>query len=141
MRPSLVTPVFAFDDGGVARIAGEKLVAIIHHHFHRPAAYKRKLIRRRHIHEIAFAAEIAANVTGMDEKLLHGNAERGRQLVAQRKGHFAASPNFCAAGWVGVDHTGVRLDVSLVHHGGVKNIFNDAISAAKAFFDGALFPG
>src|SRR5439155_23217526 len=78
-------PRLDLDDRSMSWIPSYKLVAIIHHHFHRTSALQRKKICHRHVHEVAFAAEIAADVARMNQKFFRGDAKRGRHLVAQCK--------------------------------------------------------
>ena len=118
-----------------------ELIAIIHHHFHRHPALQRKQIRHRHIHKVAFTAEITADVAWVDHKLFRVDAEGDCHLIAQSKRHFAAGPNLGAAGLCRLNDAGVRLDIGLVHDLSLKSIFNDQIGSAKAIFHITFFPG
>ncbi len=125
----------------VTRIAGDKLLGIVHHHLYRPPAPERQEIAHRHVHEVALAAEATADITGMDDKLLQSPAERVGYLFAQRERHLGAGPDVGAIATVlRPDDAGMRLDVGLMHRLGRKRVLDDDVGFVEADFDIAFFP-
>jgi hypothetical protein len=90
------------------------------------------MIAQGHIHERAFAAKVAPNAGGIHVDPFFGHAPDGRQLLSQHKGAFVVSPHLDAAMVVDVHHTGVRLNVALVHQLRPESMLKDAVRCAEA---------
>jgi hypothetical protein len=94
---------------------------------------KRQVIAQGHIHERAFAAKVTTNAGRIHVDLFFGHAPDSRQLLSQHKGAFVVGPHLGAAVVVDMHHTGVRLNVALVHQLRTEGMFKDPVRHTEAF--------
>ncbi len=132
---------FDLDDRGVARIAGGEFFLVIHHQLYRPSGFFGQEINHGEIHEIALAAEIAADINGIKVEFFLRQLERVGDLLAHAVGHFAARPELRRAVGRRADDAGMRLDVTLMHHRRGKSVLDDDVRLAKAGLEIAFAPG
>jgi hypothetical protein len=125
----------------VSGIAGGKLFVVIHNQLDRLARFLGQKINDGEIHEISLAAEIAADVHGIENKFLLRDLQRIGDLLADAVGDLAAGPEFCRAVRRRFDDARMRFDVTVMHHRGSKAIFDDDVRLAKAGFDVSPAPG
>jgi len=128
------------DQGRMTRVPGHQLLNVVHDHFDWSAGVQRQVIAQGHIHERAFAAKVAPNAGGIHVDLFCGQAPHGRQLLSQHKGAFVVGPHLRPAVVVDVYHTGVRLNVALVHQLRPEGMLKDAVRRAKTLGNVTLRP-
>ena len=130
------------DDGGVARVAGDELLVVVHDDLDRPpAALLRQRVAKGDVHEVALAAEVAADVARMHHDGLGVHLYRRGHLAADAVGHLAARPDLGRARLrIGPGHAGMRLDVRLVHLGRGEGVLDDDVRLLEPLLDVALLP-
>ena len=129
------------DGAGVARVPGHELLVVIHDHLHRAPALPGQCIGHGNVHEVALAAEVAADVAGMDHQALERHLERSGKLLAQGERGLAAGPDLRRPRRVHAHQTGVGLDVTLVHGLGVERVLDDDLGLVESLLDVPLAPG
>ena len=142
MVPSFLAPVLDLDDGSVARVAGDELLVVVHDDLHRPAAaLLRQRVAQGDVHEVALAAEVAADVARMHHDGLGVHLHCGGYLAADAVGHLAARPDLGRARLrVGLGHAGMGFDVGLVNLGRSEGVLDDDVRLLEPLLDVALFP-
>ena len=132
---------FNVDDRSVPRVARGELLFVVHHHFDRPSGFLGQKINHGEIHEIALAAEVAADIDGVKVQFFWRQLERVGDLLAHAVGHLAAGPELRRAVGRRAHHAGVGLDITLMHHRRGKSVFDDDVRLAEAGLGIALAPG
>ena len=129
------------DAAGMARVPGHELLVVVHHHLHRTPALARQRVGHGHVHEVALAAEVAADVAGMDHQAFERYLQRLGKLLAQGERSLAAGPELRRARRIHAHHAGVGLDVALVHGLRVERVLHDDVGLAEPLLDVPLAPG
>ena len=128
------------DDAGVARVAGDELLARVHDHLHRPTASLREHVTQGDVHEVALAAEVSPDRAGMDEEPVERRIQRGAHLPPQRQRGLAARPDLRAPVRQCLDDARVRLEVTLMNELCAIGPLDDQLGLSKTLDDVALRP-
>ena len=89
---------------------------------------------------IAFAAEIAADITKVNDDGRRRDLKRVPDLFPHRKRALRRSPYVRAAIRINPHDAGVRFDIGLMNRRNLEDIFDDYLGVTKSFFDVAFLP-
>src|SRR5688572_17493498 len=129
------------DNGGMSGIARGQLLGVRHHNLYGPSRLARQQIGNRQIDAVAFAAELPADVDGIDANRLLGNGDGVSQLSAHAERILGRDPYLDPSARLDRQYARMRLDVTLVPGRNVERVLKNEICLKKPSLDVALAPG